>query len=423
MKRKILIFIIVSLLLVATAFLKKSFSAVNVNVEKKYSFLDNIQKKANITSFTIYGRFFNLEGYINENNSDLTLVFKNDDLETEYSLNLEPTTNKTIFKTNTLINEGINLEELKQGEYLLLLKSKKNDKVIYYNLINDTKYKNLEYYTITKAGKNNKIDISFANNLNKNLFLSCKEENLPDTYYDIVIDPGHGGKDVGASKNGYFESKINLDYALKLKESLENLGLKVKLTREKDISIANYGKNSRTSIPYETKAKLMLSVHQNSSVKNVNKGGLEIYIPNHTNKEFAFLVVNNIKKYTTSPISKNTSFKIDEGIYLKTLDKTDLEAIKKEAEKNNYKPYEKATTDSTYYYMIREVGGIITNSYIDLRNPNKPGNIYYNSNHGTEAYLLELGYLNSSSNLKILLNEKDEFVKAISLSVKEYLNI
>ena len=73
--------------------------------------------------------------------------------------------------------------------------------------------------------------------------------------------------------------------------------------------------------------------------------------------------------------------------------------------------------------MIREVGGIITNSYIDLRNPNKPGNIYYNSNHGTEAYLLELGYLNSSSNLKILLNEKDEFVKAISLSVKEYLNI
>mgnify|MGYP001143388321 FL=1 len=165
MKRKILIFIIVSLLLVATAFLKKSFSAVNVNVEKKYSFLDNIQKKANITSFTIYGRFFNLEGYINENNSDLTLVFKNDDLETEYSLNLEPTTNKTIFKTNTLINEGINLEELKQGEYLLLLKSKKNDKVIYYNLINDTKYKNLEYYTITKAGKNNKIDISFANNL------------------------------------------------------------------------------------------------------------------------------------------------------------------------------------------------------------------------------------------------------------------
>ena len=40
MKRKILIFIIVSLLLVATAFLKKSFSAVNVNVEKKYSFLD-----------------------------------------------------------------------------------------------------------------------------------------------------------------------------------------------------------------------------------------------------------------------------------------------------------------------------------------------------------------------------------------------
>lgn len=422
MKHKTLIFIILLFLIIATTFFRKSFSVAD-NTEKKYIFLDSIQEKANITSFTIYGRFFNLEGYINEKNSDLTLVLKNDDEETEYNLQLETNSNKTIFKTNTLINEGINLEKLKQGEYLLLLKTKKDDKVVYYNLLNDSKYKNLEYYTITKNNKNSKIDISFANDLSKNLFLICKEVKLPDSYYDVVIDPGHGGKDVGASKNGYFESKINLDYALKLKKSLEDLGLKVKLTREKDISIANYGKNSRTGIPYETKAKLMLSIHQNSSVKNVNKGGIEVYIPNHTNKEFASLVVDNIKKYTTSPISKNTSFKIAEGVYLKTLDKTDLEAIKKDAEKNNYKPYEKATTDSTYYYMIREVGGIITNSYVDLRNPNKPGNIYYNSNHGTEAYLLELGYLNSSSNLKILLNEKDEFVKAISSSVKEYLNI
>ena len=185
-----------------------------------------------------------------------------------------------------------------------------------------------------------------------------------------------------------------------------------------------------SGIPFFTVLMTVYRVNQRQTTRSLychlklaSTGGLEIYIPNHTNKEFASLVVNNIKKYTTSPISKNTSFKIDEGIYLKTLDKTDLEAIKKEAEKNNYKPYEKATTDSTYYYMIREVGGIITNSYIDLRNPNKPGNIYYNSNHGTEAYLLELGYLNSSSNLKILLTEKDEFVKAISLSVKEYLNI
>ena len=422
MKHKTLIFIILLFLIIATTFFRKSFSVAD-NTEKKYIFLDSIQEKANITSFTIYGRFFNLEGYINEKNSDLTLVLKNDDEETEYNLQLETNSNKTIFKTNTLINEGINLEKLKQGEYLLLLKTKKDDKVVYYNLLNDSKYKNLEYYTITKNNKNSKIDISFANDLSKNLFLICKEVKLPDSYYDVVIDPGHGGKDVGASKNGYFESKINLDYALKLKKSLEDLGLKVKLTREKDISIANYGKNSRTGIPYETKAKLMLSIHQNSSVKNVNKGGIEVYIPNHTNKEFASLVVDNIKKYTTSPISKNTSFKIAEGVYLKTLDKTDLEAIKKDAEKNNYKPYEKATTDSTYYYMIREVGGIITNSYVDLRNPNKTGNIYYNSNHGTEAYLLELGYLNSSSNLKILLNEKDEFVKAISSSVKEYLNI
>lgn len=420
MKFKTLIFIIIVFIVVAF-FNKTNFSIINV--ENKYTFFNNIQEKANITSFTIYGRFFNLEGYVDDELSDLSLVFKNDELETEYNLILETNKNKTVFKTNKLINEGINLEEVIEGEYLLLLKDKTDNKVVYYSLINESNYENLNYYTITKNNKNNKIDISFIDSFNNNLFLTCKEEELPDTYYDIVIDPGHGGNDVGASKNGYFESKINLDYALKLKKSLENLGLKVKLTRDTDVSIANYGKNSRTGIPYETKAKLMLSIHQNSSNRNVNKGGFEIYLPNHSSQEFASLTVKNIKEYTSSPISKNTSYKIADGIYLRTLDKTNLEAMKKEALENNYKPYENATTDSTYYYMIREVGGIITGSYVDSRNPNKPGNIYYDSNHGTEAYLLELGYLNSSSNLKILLNEKDLFVKAISLSVKEYLNI
>ena len=44
----------------------------------------------------------------------------------------------------------------------------------------------------------------------------------------ILIDPGHGGIDGGAiSKNGTVEKDINLDIALKLRESLEDKGYKV----------------------------------------------------------------------------------------------------------------------------------------------------------------------------------------------------
>ena len=411
--KKIFIFsIIVIFLVIIYTFSKNSFSLPKNNVIPN----DNYEK-AYVNSFTIYGRFFNLEGFIPDKVDNLILVLKTDLSEDEYNLITNYDNEQTNFKTNDLINTGINLENILEGEYTILLKTIKEEDTIYYNLINQTKYSNLEYYTLTKNNSNNKIDITFNNYLT----LTNKKTKLPSDYYDIIIDPGHGGKDVGANKNGYYESKINLEYATKLKKSLESIGYKVKLTRDKDITLPNYGDNSRVSVPYETKAKLMLSIHQNSGVGQINQGGFEVYVVNHTNYDFANILVKNIQKYTSSPISKNVSYKIAPGVYLRTLNQSDLEEIKKDALKNNYIPYEKATLDSTYYFMIREVGGIITNSYVDLRNPKKPCNIYYDSNHGTEAYLLELGYINSTSNLKIILEEKDKYVEAITTSVKEYL--
>ena len=71
--------------------------------------------------------------------------------------------------------------------------------------------------------------------------------------------------------------------------------------------------------------------------------------------------------------------------------------------------------------MLREPGGVVTGAYIDGRNPKKPGNPYYNSNHGCESYLVELGYLSSSTNLNILLSEKEKYVEAIVEAIKEEL--
>ena len=53
----------------------------------------------------------------------------------------------------------------------------------------------------------------------------------------ILIDPGHGGIDGGAiSKNGTVEKEINLAIALKLRDSLEDRGYKVFMTRDSDIA-------------------------------------------------------------------------------------------------------------------------------------------------------------------------------------------
>ena len=47
---------------------------------------------------------------------------------------------------------------------------------------------------------------------------------------DVVIDPGHGGNDVGAQYEGRNEKDDNLDLALLVTDNLKDMGGKVKLT-------------------------------------------------------------------------------------------------------------------------------------------------------------------------------------------------
>ena len=166
-----------------------------------------------------------------------------------------------------------------------------------------------------------------------------------------------------------------------------------------------------------------MSIHQNSATLNVGSGGVEVYVPNHANLVFAKKLASNIVKNTSTKFSSNVSNKVDKGVYLRTLTKSDLQTMEDDAKKDGYKPYERANTDSTYYYMIRETGGIITGAYVDGRKPKKEGNPYYNSNHGCESYLVELGYVSSNVNLNILLTEKEKYIEAIEKMVKEYLEI
>ena len=72
-------------------------------------------------------------------------------------------------------------------------------------------------------------------------------------------------------------------------------------------------------------------------------------------------------------------------------------------------------------YMIRELGGINTYAYIDDRNNDYGNNIYYNSNHTTEPYLLELAYINYENDLSKIVNNPKQFSTEISSAIKAYL--
>ena len=210
------------------------FKTELTNQDKMLTFRDYIKDVAYIDTFTIYGKYFNLSGELPLEVSNLILVLKSEELENEYELILERDENKVKFKTNEMINTGIDLEKIKEGEYVFFLKSTNGDKVYYYTLENKTNYDDLTYYTITKNNKNLKMDIKFSKfKSTPFLYLEAKDVNLPSEIYDIVIDPGHGGIDGGANKNGYEETDFNMNVATKVKDKLEKYGFKVKLTHNK----------------------------------------------------------------------------------------------------------------------------------------------------------------------------------------------
>lgn len=385
----------------------------------------NNELEAKVNKYTIYGKYFNIEGLIEykDDFDQIDLVLKSKNNELSYKLFYEKNNEFISFKTNEYINEGINLEKIDVNNYVILIRIIKDEQINYYNLINKTTYPKLDYYTITNNNQNNYINISFSTYQDKSFFkMEIKENVKKKNVCDIVIDPGHGGSDTGATNKNYLEKDFNLEYAIMLKNALEELGLKVKMTRKEDILPAFYGVNSRTGIPYECNAKLMLSIHLNSSFSYIGDGGFELYMANGSNSVFPKVMASNIVNYANTSYSPNDYNRIEEGVYIRTYSENDIKEVIKGSKENNWTMYENVNTNTTYYYFIRETGGIITNAFTDGRNKEYPGNPYYKSNHGTESYLLELGYISSANNLKHLISNKEGYIKGIVESVKYYID-
>lgn len=75
----------------------------------------------------------------------------------------------------------------------------------------------------------------------------------------VVVDPGHGGKDPGAtSVLGFPEKDINLNVGLQLAENLEQRGFQVIMTRDTDHFISL---EERAAIANRQNADLFISVH------------------------------------------------------------------------------------------------------------------------------------------------------------------
>ncbi len=102
---------------------------------------------------------------------------------------------------------------------------------------------------------------------------SSEKKEKSTTKLTVCIDPGHGGKDDGATGNGITEKDMNLKIALKVGEYLEAKGAKVYYTRKDDKYVSL---TDRTDYADEKDCNLFVSIHCNSSTDS-SSNGTEVY--------------------------------------------------------------------------------------------------------------------------------------------------
>ncbi|WP_398584267.1 GBS Bsp-like repeat-containing protein [Streptococcus suis] len=94
--------------------------------------------------------------------------------------------------------------------------------------------------------------------------------------YTVYIDPGHGGRDSGASYGGVHEKNLALSVSNKLRENLLKYGINVLMTRTGDYDVDF--KTERSRMTNASNADLFISIHFNATGAGVsNATGIETY--------------------------------------------------------------------------------------------------------------------------------------------------
>lgn len=141
----------------------------------------------------------------------------------------------------------------------------------------------------------------------------------------IVIDPGHGGEDGGATScTGVLESTYNLEISLRLNDLLHLLGYDTKMTRTSDVSIYTKAQTiaqkkvsdlkERVRIVNETDNALLLSIHQNNFSDSRYSGAQVFY----ADTEGSTLLAKQLQTAFVSSLNpgSNRKSKKCDGIYL-----------------------------------------------------------------------------------------------------------
>jgi N-acetylmuramoyl-L-alanine amidase len=198
-----------------------------------------------------------------------------------------------------------------------------------------------------------------------------------------VIDPGHGGVDVGAAgKHGELEKSIVFEFAKTLKATIESQGrLRVLLTRSDDVFIAL---DDRVRFARQHGAALFLSIHADT-LGSPNVEGATVYtVASRASDAEAAKIAQN-ENFADQSAGLDQKAEAEEiGDILFDLTRRETRALARDF-------------SASLVSKWREAGSL-------NKNPSRSASFVVLKAHDVPSALLELGYLSSAKDLANLVS-------------------
>ena len=211
--------------------------------------------------------------------------------------------------------------------------------------------------------------------------------------YTIVVDPGHGGKDNGASGNGYREKDLALAIATKLANNLRK-DYNVIMTRSTDVFIPL---STRAKIANDANADFFVSIHLNSGGASAN--GAETFY--YSKKESAYAA--EVAKFENSVDGNYNDVPLSDFIINDIFYRI-----------NQQKSASVATDvlDSIVSNFGLRRRGVFGANFAVLRGTNAP------------AILVEVGFITNYGDIEQYLSEsgKDRLASGIANAIRKHFN-
>lgn len=223
--------------------------------------------------------------------------------------------------------------------------------------------------------------------------------------FKVVLDPGHGGQDFGATRTNYVEKKIVLDVALRVGELLKkDKNIDVVFTRKTDVFIPL---KERSNIANKEKADVFVSIHANAVANAPNAQGTETFVMGMSKNQSHL----EVAKKENASITLENDYKTSYAGY-DPADPTSLIGLTLLQEQ-----YVNQSID-----LASKIQSRFTND-LDRKNRGvKQGPFWVLHGAFMPSVLVELGFLSNADEGAYLNSEKgkDELAQAIAVAILDY---